>query len=627
MKKLLILSRLLLLFTILGFIKFSNGQIIINSGPEVTPIDMVECILGEGVLYSNVSFQGADVSRGIFSNGDSTNIGINKGVFLTSGAGYIIPGPNNSSSAGISNGLGGHPTLNAITTATTYDACVLEFDIIPESDTLKLTYVFGSEEYPASGGSSFSDVMGIFVTGPNPLGGYYFDKNMAVVPGTNTPISCITINSDTNALYYIDNAGGLTIQYDGFTTVLVAWLVVIPCAEYHLTIGVADAGDHIYDTGVFLEENSITCAKIDIETHLNPPDVSSSMIEEVVDADIVFKLPNADYAPLTINFEVGGTADPSTFPPGDFEESIPTEITFEEGEDSVSINIRPVYDSIIEGVETLELIVENTLGCMNKYDTVVFNILDYIEMSSQTSPNTVICCGQTLDLWVEVSNGFPPYTYVWEPGGYTYDSITVSPDITTTYYISCTDLTMNSVMDSILVTVFPVCELETFYFETYLNPGLLYDVFGNVTGDTVFIVFPPGTNLNGLIPSFTFSNEECSDTVGTITDFTEPIVYQFIGPGGCMSEWIVVADVEVGQNERLKNEIQIFPNPAKDQISITNAKGNKLIVLNSLGAVVLERRIVEDKLNLDVSDFVEGVYYLQFNNDQQWFVEKVIIDK
>ena len=124
-----------------------SGQINIEPGPDVTPIDMVENIVGEGIQYDNVTFQGADASRGTFSNGGSTNIGINSGIFLTSGAGYNIPGPNASTSAGSNNGMPGHASLNAITTSTTYDAAVLEFDFIPESDTLRFKYVFGSEEY------------------------------------------------------------------------------------------------------------------------------------------------------------------------------------------------------------------------------------------------------------------------------------------------------------------------------------------------------------------------------------------------------------------------------------------------------------------------------------------------
>ena len=460
---------------LLFFSYTAMAQIDILPGPDVTPTDMVENIVGEGIQYSNITFQGADASRGIFNNGQSTNLGIGSGIFLTSGAGYVIPGPNTSVSAGANNGMGGHPSLNAITTSTTYDAAVLEFDFIPESDTLRFKYVFGSEEYNEWVTTTFNDVFGYFVTGPNPEGGFYNDKNIAIVPGTvNTSVTINTINNGqwwfpsiptgpcVNCAYYSDNTFGLTLEYDGFTTVMIAWLLVVPCEEYHIKLGVADAGDHIYDTGVFIEENSFESPKIEVQTNPYPQGVSDNMIEGCVEADIIFLLPNPEYAPITVYFEVTGTATPlgPPQPPGDFEEDIPTEITFEEDEDSVAIHVAPVYDGIIEGEETLILIIENTLGCIVRWDTVIFTIFDYVEMISVTSPNTMICSGQEIEIWVNTFNGIPPYTFDWENFPDNNDTITVSPDTTTTFFVNMIDLCLDTITDSILVTVFPSPEID-----------------------------------------------------------------------------------------------------------------------------------------------------------------------
>ena len=124
----------------------------------------------------------------------------------------------------------------------------------------------------------------------------------------------------------------------------------------------------------------------------------------------------------------------------DYEE-IDNCITFDGGEDSVSFHIVPLYDGIIEGDETIRLIIENTLGCTVKYDTVEFIILDYWGMISMISPNTMICSGQEVQLTVDVINGFPPYTYNWQPGGFTDDTIVVSPEEYRIYYkVLCVDL-------------------------------------------------------------------------------------------------------------------------------------------------------------------------------------------
>lgn len=110
------------------------SQIEIATGPEVTPEEMVENITGNGIQYFNVQYTGDDTASGIFTNGATTNLGMESGIFLTSGTGYVIPGPNNLSSAGANNGLPGDSLLNSITYQTTVDASILEFDIIPDSD-------------------------------------------------------------------------------------------------------------------------------------------------------------------------------------------------------------------------------------------------------------------------------------------------------------------------------------------------------------------------------------------------------------------------------------------------------------------------------------------------------------
>lgn len=456
-----------LLIVTIGFQK-TKSQINVVPGPSITPEDMVENIVGEGIQYDNVTFQGADIARGVFDNGGSTNLGLESGIFLTSGSAYIIPGPNSQSSAGQSNGLPGHPSLNNITTTITYDASVLEFDFIPESDTLMFRYVFGSDEYNEYVDSQFNDVFGYFVTGPNPAGGTYSDKNIALIPGTNQSVTINNVNNGwspagvvptgpcNHCEFYSDNTGGLTLEYDGFTTVLTAYLLVVPCQQYHIKLGVADAGDHIFDSGVFIEENSFSSPKIEVQADPIPEGVSDYMIEGCVEADIVFKLPNPDYAPITVNFEVTGTADPIL----DFEDPIPNSITFEEGQDTAFVHVAPIKDGLPEGIETLILIIENTLGCIVRYDTVEFDILDYVDMVDTISPSTFICQGQEVELWVQTFNGIPSYTTYWEPPGVEQDSILVSPDTTTMYQVMVTDLCQDTLTDSVQVTVFPSPEVD-----------------------------------------------------------------------------------------------------------------------------------------------------------------------
>ena len=87
-------------------------------------------------------------------------------------------GPNNASGTGMSMGGGGDPDLEDLTTSTTFDACIIEFDVLVNSDSLQFDYVFGSEEYTTYVNSSFNDVFGLFISGPGIVG----LQNLALIP-------------------------------------------------------------------------------------------------------------------------------------------------------------------------------------------------------------------------------------------------------------------------------------------------------------------------------------------------------------------------------------------------------------------------------------------------------------
>lgn len=453
-----------------------QGQIIIQTSPQIE--EMVEMIIGEGVYYDNVTYQGADLARAIFEDGNTTNLGLDNGIVLCTGNPNFIPGPNDHCWMTAVFNTPPHPLLSAISTATgAEDAAVLEFDIVPETDTLRFRYVYGSEHYSQQASWAWSDVFGCLITGPDPAGGAYSNKNIAIVPGTEiVSIMASTIKNGsadcgfspsgpcTNCEFYIDNIGGLTLQYDGFTAVLEAWVPVIPCQTYHILLGIQDGEEMGFlDSGVFIETSDYQSPKMQVTIEPYSSD-TITLIEGCEEVDLIFKIPGADYAPVTAMLDYSGsTANPSAYPDGDFIEALPTEITFEEGEDSLSIFISLAKDGILEGDEILQIIVEYTLTCNPKYDTIEIIISDYIDMATQTSPDTMMCQGEEMELWVNVENGIPDYTYQWEGLPYINDTILVNPDTSTMYYVHITDMCQDTISDSIYVTVedIPVVNLGT----------------------------------------------------------------------------------------------------------------------------------------------------------------------
>jgi len=169
-------------------------------------------------------------------------------------------------STGIDNLQPGDQLLNQYTNGidTTQDATILEFDFTSTSDSIEFNYVFSSEEYNEFVDLGYSDLFGFFISGPNIVG----QQNIALVPGTNTPVSIDSINNGNspvgtvptgpcmNCQYYNDNTFGTVLEYDGYTTVLTAKAGVIPCETYHINLVIADVGDGVYDSNVFLEGGS-----------------------------------------------------------------------------------------------------------------------------------------------------------------------------------------------------------------------------------------------------------------------------------------------------------------------------------------------------------------------------------
>ena len=248
----------------------AQAQLIVTSADSLlqcTPEWLVKHVLLEsGVTVSNVKFNGSSEvidcnSIGYFETGNSpTNLGIASGLILATGGVSVAVGPNNDEGKIVHTTCDQYidETLEAISYApdSVFDMSVLEFDFVPWDKEVSFNYVFASEEYLEWVGTFYNDVFGFFVTGINPEGGYYDNQNMALIPGTDETVSINSVYTQHNSQYFVNNAGGQTIQFDGFTTVLTVSFRVEPFTEYHIKLGICDVGDPDWDSGVFLEAHS-----------------------------------------------------------------------------------------------------------------------------------------------------------------------------------------------------------------------------------------------------------------------------------------------------------------------------------------------------------------------------------
>ncbi len=249
MRKLLI-TIIITLFITMGIAGGAQAVLItsdITSG--VTATDMVNTLLGGGISVSSVVYTGGNNASGQFSGGTGI-IGFENGILLTSGSAANVIGPNNSTSQTTNNGLAGNATLNGLVPGyTTYDASILSFNFVPTGNFVQFSYVFSSEEYNEWVGSAFNDVFGFFVNG----------VNYALIPGTVTPVAINNVNLGLNSAYYINNTDAhLNTQMDGLTVVLSMVAPVNAGVTNSMMLGIADSGDRILDSAVFIKAGSFT---------------------------------------------------------------------------------------------------------------------------------------------------------------------------------------------------------------------------------------------------------------------------------------------------------------------------------------------------------------------------------
>jgi len=451
---------ILVLFITLFTINQGHAQLTVST--SMTPQQLVQNVLiGSGVTVSNVTYNGFAQAIGHFTTGSSpTNLGISEGIIMSTG---VVDGSNGQPAIGSpasditninasnENGTGSDPQLAAIVAPDVVkDAAVLEFDFIPLSDTIKFKYVFASEEYPEYV-NAYNDVFGFFISGPNPLGGNYSNKNIALIPGTSTPISIDNVNNGTwntgpcmNCSYYVNNEYGMTIVYDGFTTVLTAWCKVTPCQTYHLKLAIGDVVDAAYDSAVFLEANSFSSNAVDVSaTYTSAGDTTA--IEGCSNAIVSFTLAQPATSPYTINYTVGGTAaSGADYTP------IPNSVTIPTGQDSAAIVIIPILDGITEGTETVILTVQ-TSAC-GSTQVVTIYIRDNTQLVVTAIGDTTICGGQAT-LSAMASGGIPGYTYQWSGGVGNTSTVVVSPAISTTYVVTVMDACGSSSTADVTVTI------------------------------------------------------------------------------------------------------------------------------------------------------------------------------
>lgn len=402
-----------------------HGQLAITDGATApyNPQNLVRNVfLGSGVDVSSIVLSGSPNSVGYFDNGLS-EIGLERGIVLSTGRVNSLNDLNETTDDSGEQTTGTmfqDDDLMDLAGININDLAMYTIKFIPTSDTLRFNYVFASEEYPLFV-CDINDVFGFFVNGPNPEGGDYDGKNIALIPEpsdpsgltfTDIPVTINTVHDGTQTCsdgfpqYYNEvPVGTPDFQMNAYLDVFTAEVIVVPCEEYTIKLGVADASDNILNSAVFLEAKSFGTGTLEVS--VNSLSVDGSLAEGCGDGELEFKLPRPVNQDFELDFEILSPPTAATATPGVDYPAFPDRITIPAGSNSVSIPLSAFSDGIQEGDETIMLALQVNV-C--RRDTLTIILRDD-ELFNPILPDDItICEGETLNIESDLDPQFtlPP---------------------------------------------------------------------------------------------------------------------------------------------------------------------------------------------------------------------------
>ena len=142
--------------------------------------------------------------------------------------------------------------------------------------------------------------------------------------------------------------------------------------------------------------------------------------------------------------------------------------------------------------------------------------------------------------------------------------------------------------------------------------------------DTLFY----GTNLNLQWYYNTNAINGATDTIHIAQNNGDYYV-QVTDGFGCAAISDTVTLTTVGIEKNSSNSFSIFPNPSKGNlmVQLNNKAFQSLRVINLLGEVLMDRaiRAGENKIELELTSFAEGVYYIQLTSSEEKYLQKLIL--
>lgn len=254
------------------------------------------------------------------------------------------------------------------------------------------------------------------------------------------------------------------------------------------------------------------------------------------------------------------------------------------------------------GTYTVTLSSSSNSGACSTTQQIVVNALPLVSI---TPSDTTVCDGESVTLTASGTG-----TYLWQPGGLTDSSVTVSPSQTTTYTVSSTDANgcVGTGNSNITVNSLPATPTITY------NAALLTAPSGGTTYQWY---------LNGnLLP--TQNGSTCSPPQNGV--YTVVIT----DVNGCQSESSLPFTVQDLSVEEVLNDAawSLFPNPVVGSenviIQLTNGEKAQVTLFDLSGRIIASYSMNSSEMKLPITGLSSGNYVVELDT-YQWKSRKFLV--
>ena len=256
------------------------------------------------------------------------------------------------------------------------------------------------------------------------------------------------------------------------------------------------------------------------------------------------------------------------------------------------------FPNLCAGTYTLNILVNG-----NICESAGFNITQPQTPLTLTSTQVNVgCAGNTTgSINVTVVGGTPGYTYIWTgPSGYSANTQDLLNLAAGTYTLTATDANN--------------CTTQT--VTTITQPGLPSNVSGIVSNNSIDITVSGGTAPY----VFLWSNGATTEDLANVSSGTYSVIVT--DANGCTSTESFTVD-NVGMEQQQSIELQVFPNPAQDVVTILSSSagiGNTYRILDCYGRNVAEGKLQTAETTFSIQALSNGVYHLQLGANTVSFV-------